>query len=82
MISSIGKLHMPIDGLIDVEAEKKRLTKERDKADKELQKVCKKLNDSNFTERAKPEIVEENKKRRHDFKARIAQLDEMLENLG
>ena len=75
-------MHMPIDGLIDVDAEKKRLTKERDKADKELQKVCAKLNDSNFTERAKPEIVEENKRRRHDFKARIEQLDEMLANLS
>ena len=82
MISSIGKLHMPIDGLIDVEAEKKRLNKERDKAEKELKKVSAKLNDGNFTERAPKEVVEENKKRREDFKARIAQLDEMLENLG
>ncbi|MGI9244089.1 MAG: valine--tRNA ligase [Verrucomicrobiales bacterium] len=82
MISTIGKMHMPIDGLIDVEAEKARLTKERVKAEKELQKVCAKLNDPNFTERAKKEIVEENKKRRHDFKARLTQLDEMLANLS
>ncbi|MFT5413678.1 MAG: valyl-tRNA synthetase, partial [Verrucomicrobiales bacterium] len=82
MISSIGKMHMPIEGLIDVDAEKKRLTKERDKADKELQKVCAKLKDTNFTERAPKQVVVENKKRREEFKARIKQLDEMLENLG
>jgi valyl-tRNA synthetase len=82
MIASIGKMHMPIEGLIDVDAEKARLTKERDKAEKELQKVCAKLNDPNFTERAKKEIVEENKRRRQDFKARLTQLDEMLANLS
>ena len=82
LIASIGKMHMPIEGLIDVDAEKTRLTKERDKAEKELQKVCAKLNDPNFTERAKKEIVEENKKRRQEFKARLTQLEEMLANLS
>ena len=82
MISSIGKMHMPIEGLIDVDAEKQRLTKERDKAEKELKKVCAKLNDANFSERAPKEVVDENKKRREDFKARLAQLDEMLANLS
>ena len=82
LIASIGKMHMPIDGLIDVDAEKARLQKERDKAEKELKKVCTKLNDANFTERAPKDVVDENKKRREDFKARIEQLDEMLANLS
>ena len=38
--------------------------------------------DSKTAERAPKEVVGENKKRREDFKARIAQLDEMLENLS
>jgi valyl-tRNA synthetase len=82
LIASIGKMHMPIDGLIDVDAEKARLQKERDKAEAELKKVCAKLNDANFAERAPKAVVDENKKRREDFKARMAQLDEMLENLS
>jgi len=82
LITSIGKMHMPIEGLIDVEAEKARLTKQHEKAEKDLKKVSTKLNDQQFIENAKADVVDEAKKRREELKARLAQLDEMLENLS
>ena len=56
----IGKMFMPLEGLVDIEAEKIRINKEIDKTDKDLKQVLEKLSNSNFTERAPAEIVQEN----------------------
>ncbi len=82
LLTSLGKLHMPLEGLIDVDAEKKRLKKEVEKTQKELEKVAKRLNDPKFVENAKEEVVEENKKRRDDHRNRLSNLEEMIATLG
>jgi valyl-tRNA synthetase len=82
LLTALGKLYMPLEGLVDTDAERKRLEKELAKIDAELKKVSSKLNDANFTERAPKEVIDENKRRREDFKSRQSQLQEMLANLG
>ncbi|MCH8979650.1 MAG: hypothetical protein IH945_10475, partial [Armatimonadetes bacterium] len=45
-------------GLIDEATERERINKQIDKATEELAKLQKRLDNPNFVERAKPEIVE------------------------
>lgn len=80
-VTPLGKLYMPLEGLIDVEEETKRLQKEISKVTAELEKADKKLNNPNFVERAKPEIVEEHRQRRAEWQKKLEQLEEMLGNL-
>jgi len=82
LLTGLGKLYMPLEGLVDTEAERARLEKELARVDAELKKVSGKLNDANFTERAPKEVIDENKRRREEFKGRQGQLQEMLANLG
>jgi valyl-tRNA synthetase len=80
-VTPVGELYMPLEGLIDIEEETKRLEKEIAKVTAELDKADKKLTNPNFVERAKPEIVEEHRNRRADWQKKLEQLNEMLGNL-
>ncbi len=69
---------LPLAGLIDLAAERKRLAGTRDKALAEGEKVSRKLANADFVERAKPEVVEENRERLAAFLAEAARLEEAL----
>ncbi|MDC0312196.1 valine--tRNA ligase [bacterium] len=81
-LTPIGKIYMPLDGLIDKDAERTRLSKQKEKAEIELKKVNGKLSNENFVSRAKPEIVQENKDRQAEWKAKVEELKQMIANLG
>ncbi|MCL4103738.1 UNVERIFIED_CONTAM: hypothetical protein GTU68_059817 [Idotea baltica] len=81
-LSPIGKIYMPLDGLIDKDAEKKRLTKELEKVEAEYKKVNAKLSNENFVSRAPEEVVQENKDRQAEWKAKVEELNQMIANLG
>src|SRR5690242_14535459 len=53
-----GTLALKLEGVIDVEAEKSRLSKGAESAEKERDSLAQRLSNPNFTERAKPEAVE------------------------
>ena len=80
-VTALGELYMPLDGLIDIEEETKRLQKEITKVEKELEKVDKKLANPNFVDRASAAIVDEHRQRRADWDKRLEQLREMIANL-
>ena len=73
---------VPLEGLIDVDAERARLTKALAAAQKEAASLAGRLSNPAFTEKAKPEAVE---KAREDHAARAAEaerLDAALKRLG
>ena len=73
---------MPLEGVIDLEAERDRLSKGRGAAEKERDSLAQRLANPNFTERAKPEAVE---KARADHEAKAAEAERLraaLERLG
>ena len=72
---------LPLAGLIDLVAERKRLAGARDKALAEVRKVVQKLGNADFVARAKPEVVEENRERQVSFQAEAARLSEALARL-
>ena len=81
-ITDAGELFMPLDGLIDVAAEKARLDKEIEKIQKEVNKCQGKLGNEKFVANAKPEVVEVERARLAEWEVKLEQLKEMQANLS
>ena len=75
------RLLVPMKGLIDVEAERARLTKQQDKVKTDLQRSSGKLSNEKFVNNAPPEVVTQERERIAEFERTIAQLTEQLEKL-
>ena len=73
---------MPLEGLIDFDAERKRLAKELGKIEKEIAKVESKLNNPSFAERAPAEVLEEQRQRLAGWQAKRGQINEAIGNLS
>ena len=73
---------LPLAGTIDVQAERARLAKERDKTLSEIAKVAKKLANAAFVHRAPEEVVAENRDRLAAFQAEVARLEAALRWIG
>ena len=73
---------MPLDGLIDVDAEKKRLNTQLEKLAKEIAKINGKLGNENFVARAPEALVEKEKATLAEAEAKQTQITEMLAALG
>jgi len=80
-LTPLGELYMPLEGLIDVEAELERLGKEIGKAQSELETVRKKLSSETFVRNAPAAVVEEHRKRETDWNEKLCQLRKMRETL-
>ena len=80
-VTMMGELYMPLEGLVDVEAEKARLDKEIAKVQQELGKSEAKLGNPNFVDRAKPEVVAKERARLVEWQEKINQLQEMRKSL-
>ncbi len=75
------RLLVPMAGLIDVEAERARISKQRDKVNAELEKARAKLANENFVNNAPKSVVTQEKERVAAFEKQLGQLDEQLERL-
>ena len=73
---------LPLAGVIDVGAERARLTKERDRLGQDIGKIDAKLGNADFLKRAPEEVVEEQRERREVAALRSAKLEEALQRLG
>ncbi len=76
------KLLIPLEGLIDKQAETARLNREIEKLDKDLSRARAKLENPSFVERAPKEVVQKEQTRVQEFEAAIAKLKEQLETLA
>ena len=81
-LTPLGTIFLPLDGLIDVEAERARVGKELAKAEAELEKVTAKLADTNFTAKVPQKVLDEHQQRKTDWEEKLAKLREMLAALG
>jgi valyl-tRNA synthetase len=73
---------LPLEGIIDISAEKVRLEKEIAKLDGEVKKIDAKLGNADFVARAPEEVVEENRERRADAVSRIEKMSAALKRLS
>jgi valyl-tRNA synthetase len=80
----LGDMRMlvPMKGVIDVDAERARLDKQKQKAGADLAKTRAKLGNDKFVNNAPADVVTQERQRAVDFEKTIAQLDEQLEKLA
>jgi valyl-tRNA synthetase len=76
------RLLVPMQGLIDVDAERQRLGKQKEKLLVDLDRCRNKLANANFVNNAPTEVVTEENRRAADFQSQIAQLDEQIARLA
>ncbi len=76
------EVYIPLEGLVDFEAEAVRLTKEREKVATELERLEGKLSNEGFLAKAAPEIVEKDRARATELGEALALLDAQLAELA
>jgi len=76
------EIYIPLEGLVDFDAERERLGKERAKAGVELERLNKKLGNKGFLAKAAPEIVEKDRAHAADLSEALALLDTQLAELS
>ena len=75
------KILIPLDGLIDVEAEKIRLQKEMDKLGGEIKRTEGKLSNPKFVDKAPEDVVNKEKEKLNGFKSTLESLSEQLKKI-
>ena len=75
-------LALPLAGVIDIEVERARLTKEIGKEDAEIEKIDRKLGNEQFVAKAPPEVIEEQRERRQAAVERRERLAAALARLS
>ena len=82
IVTSDAKIYIPMGELIDFEAERARLNKEKDKALKELDFIDKKLNNPSFVSKAPEAVVQGQRDAAAKLRDKVAMLDESIAKLG
>ena len=72
---------MPLAGVIDLAAERTRLSKEIDRLSGEIGKIDAKLGNAGFVAKAPPEVVEEQRERRSEADQALAKLRQALDRI-
>ncbi len=74
-------LALPLVGIVDLELERARLSKEIGKWQSEVDKIDLRFANSDFMARAKDDVIEENRERRQDAAGRISKMTSALQGL-
>ncbi len=82
VVTSAAKLYIPLAELVDLEAERSRLAKEIEKAEKYLASLEKKLSNEKFVSKAPEAVVQRERDNQEKTRALIAQLRESAAALG
>ena len=81
MVLDEATIVLPLAGVVDLGAERARLTKERQRIAGEIDKIAKKLDNPQFLSRAPDEVVAEQRERRVEYEAASEKLGRALETL-
>lgn len=74
-------IYVPLKGLINIEIEKERLTKEINKLEYETILIDKKLSNSKFLKKAPKEVIEKTEQKQAEFRSKIEKLQKNLNSL-
>ncbi len=82
VIASGMEVYVPLEGLVDFEAEAVRLAKEADKLTAEFEKLNKKLSNEGFLAKASAEIIEKDRAKAADLAESLALVQAQLAELA
>ncbi len=81
IITESARIYIPMDELVDFEAERERLNKEKEELEKDIDFVNGKLNNPNFVSKAPEKVVEAQRKALCEYTEEMKLLDESLNKL-
>jgi len=81
-VTALGDLFLSLEGMVDVEAEKKRLGKQLDETRKQIASIQTRLDNPQFVERAGDEKVAEQRAKLAEFEEQAQRLSGRLSTLG
>jgi valyl-tRNA synthetase len=81
MVVTGVEIYLPLAGMVDMAAEKKRLENEYKEANSHVQRL-QKLLDGPFAQKAPPQVVEKEREKLDTFKETADKLRQQIENLG
>jgi len=76
------EIYLPLDLLVNLDEERARLTKEIGKAEDEMQRVQKKLDNNDFIAKAKEEVIQKERDKALQFEEKLRTLRTSLEKIG
>jgi len=77
-VVSKAQVFLPITGLVDIAVEVDRLRKEVEKLQLEVSRVENKLSNPQFVAKAKPEVVEAERAKADDYRAKLVAVEERI----
>ncbi len=80
-VVSKGEIFIPLDDLLDYEAEFKRLTAEKKKLEDEVERVVKKLSNEGFVSKAPARIIDEEKEKQTKYEEMLTKVTERLTSI-
>ena len=78
----IGTVYMPLEGLVDIEAEKQRLAEQLAKVGQDITRAAAKLGNEAFVSRAPAEVVQRERDRRQDLLEKAGKLQRLMDTLS
>ena len=82
VVTGDAQLYMPMGDLIDFEAERARLGKEKKKVEDDIEFVMKKLNNPKFVDKAPENVVAAEREKADKLREHLAKLEESIAALG
>jgi valyl-tRNA synthetase len=82
VVTDLGTIFLPLEGLVDLEAERTRINGEIVKVEAELAKVNAKLADSTFVEKVPAAVLEDHRQRHAKWSEKLETLKTTLQTLG
>ena len=81
IVTADAKIYIPMGDLVDFEAERKRLLKDREAAEKKLAQINGKLNNPGFLAKAPQNVIDGQKADAEKLTEKIKMIDESLSQL-
>jgi len=81
-VCKLGTVYLPLDGLIDTAAEKKRLADEIAKVQGFLKGIDAKLSNEGFVSKAPAQVIEQQRAKKIEHEETVARLQKLLNALG
>ncbi|MDR1997281.1 MAG: valine--tRNA ligase, partial [Candidatus Margulisbacteria bacterium] len=76
-----AEVFVPLDNLIDLEAETARLSREKNRCEEEIDRIKRKLSNKNFIEKAPAEVIEKEREKEKSYVDKYRIVEEQLKAL-
>ena len=76
-----AQIFIPLEELVDIDAELERLTKEKQRLTKEVERAEKKLSNPGFVAKAPEKVVEEEKTKKARYEEMLEKVSQQLANV-